>query len=211
MVSPGVEAGSGSTGPADAFIADLRTLHDLYDEADRSVRAVTEFADEVMIPPVNELRYAGHHALQAAAATSAEKRVEHIRKAHGHCERALYDAAEIGIMEAVQVIGEFRSAFPTLQISAVIREYPEILAAARDAQQMVIDGRSKRDSARAQAKQYMGAFETLREGVTRLEMGRDDLNAMDLSQRQDHQRFLIRTALAIVSLVVAIIFGLLAV
>ena len=116
MVPPTGEPGGDPTVAADDFIARLREIHDLYDEADRSVREVTEFADEVMIPPVNELRYAGHHVLQAVAAKTDDRRTEHVQKAHRHCERALYDAAEIGIMEAVEIISEFRMAYPTLQI-----------------------------------------------------------------------------------------------
>lgn len=209
MVPPTGEPGGDPTVAADDFIARLREIHDLYDEADRSVREVTEFADEVMIPPVNELRYAGHHVLQAVAAKTDDRRTEHVQKAHRHCERALYDAAEIGIMEAVEIISEFRMAYPTLQISAVIRDYPDILAAARAAQQKVIAGRSKRESARAQATEYMDAFRKLRDGAARLEMGRDDLNAMQLAQQKDHRRFLIRIALAFTAIVVAIVLRLL--
>ena len=55
----------------------------------------------------------------------------------------------------------------------------------------------------------MDAFRKLRDGAARLEMGRDDLNAMQLAQQKDHRRFLIRIALAFTAIVVAIVLRLL--
>ena len=194
---------------ADATGAPFQEIHDLYDKADCFVREVTEFGDEVMIPPMNELRYGGHHALQAMVAATEEKRTEHLGKAHGHCERAMYDASEIGIMDAIREITDLRAAYPGVVISSVVADYTDIVAMARRAQKMIIAGRSKRKSAPAQAAAYMDAFRELREAYERLDAGRDDLNALEARSVSERRRFIItlvtRTVLGIAAIVIALL------
>ncbi len=69
----------------------------LYDQADSLAREVGELRSEVQIPAINELRYAGHDVLLAITDDGAVD-IEAFGKAKSHCERAMYEAAEAGIM-----------------------------------------------------------------------------------------------------------------
>lgn len=79
-------------GAADPDLADiLQETLALYETADRFVREVGTFREDAVIPALNELRYAGHHVVQSIDAGGMVRDASQIRKARGHCERALYE------------------------------------------------------------------------------------------------------------------------
>ena len=75
----------------------ISELTESYDTADRFTRDVAQFRSAVAVPANNELRYAGHHLLQALDGQEQVTKPEGLRKAKNHCERAMYDAAQAGI------------------------------------------------------------------------------------------------------------------
>lgn len=50
--------------------ADVKECLELYNKADSFAKKVSEFRREVSIPAHNQLRYAGHHFMQAMASDS---------------------------------------------------------------------------------------------------------------------------------------------
>ena len=83
---------------------DIRELRDLYETADVFAREVSELRSEVPIPAHNELRYAGHHLLQSINDEGEVADEDLFRKAKNHCERAMYEAAEAGIMHILEAV-----------------------------------------------------------------------------------------------------------
>ena len=75
---------------------------------------------EVAIPATNELRYAGHHLLQSINEDGMVHDEEYLRKAKSHCERAMYEAAEAGIMSALEQINDFRKDYKDIVVSEVV-------------------------------------------------------------------------------------------
>ena len=126
----------------DPRIVEIRRL---YDEADSLAREVGELRSEVQIPAINELRYAGHHALQAITDDGAVD-IEVLASAKSHCERAMYEAAEAGIMFCLDAMKDFRKTYRDLVISEVIADYPSRLARVQTALDLVVKGRSGRTS-----------------------------------------------------------------
>lgn len=198
----------------------IKKIDKLYDEADAFSREVAEFRDEAAIPAHNELRYAGHHFIQATVADDDEKKLTALTKARGHCERAMYEASEAGIQHAVLAILDFRSEYRSLVISQFIPEFNRFLAAARTEQKRLAEGRNHRESIEAQTREYMERFRFLRDAVETMEAARDDLNVA-VTERTEKQhadrvatiredrRFMLRVMLTIFGIIVSIILALL--
>ena len=180
-------------------IGELRTL---YDKADQFVREVAEFEDEVAIPAINELRYAGYHLLQSIGDDGSISNEEQFRRAISHCERAMYEAAEAGINSVLVWIDQFREDYKNIVVKDVVDDYARILAHTRKAQDLIARGRSDQMSSSDRVSRYMETFRQLREYSELLEASRDDLNAKLSEQVRDKRRFIIRCLLILLGVVV---------
>ena len=180
-------------------IGELRTL---YDKADQFVREVAEFEDEVAIPAINELRYAGYHLLQSIGDDGTIFKDEQFRRAISHCERAMYEAAEAGINSVLVWIDQFREDYKNIVVKDVVDDYARILAHTRKAQDLIARGRSDQMSSSERVSRYMETFRQLREYSELLEASRDDLNAKLSEQVRDKRRFIIRCLLILLGVVV---------
>ena len=180
-------------------IGELRTL---YDKADQFVREVAEFEDEVAIPAINELRYAGYHLLQAIGDDGTISKDEQFRRAISHCERAMYESAEAGINSVLVWIDQFREDYKNIVVKDVVDDYARILAHTRKAQDLIARGRSDQMSSSDRVSRYMETFRQLSEYSELLEASRDDLNAKLSEQVKDKRRFIIRCLLILLGTVV---------
>ena len=142
---------------------DVTELRQLYETADSFAREVGELRSEVSIPAHNELRYAGHHLLQSLNDEGTVIDEDLLKKVKNHCERAMYEAAEAGIMHELEVIQEFRQAYKTIVIGDVVPDYQERIVKAKSAQKLLIKGRANRVSVEVHVSQYMEIFRELGE------------------------------------------------
>ena len=184
-------------------------LTESYEVADRFTREVAQFRSAIAVPANNELRYAGHHLLQALDGNAEVSKPDELRKAKNHCERAMYDAAEAGIIYAIDEIARFQDDYRGVVISRVIKEYPNVRALATRAQATLAQGRTGRASVEQQAAEYMDLFRQLRDAVHLLQGGRDDINAMIEQDRAKEQtesrRFLLQFAARTLAALIAAI------
>ena len=193
----------------DLVAGPLKEAIDLYETADGFVREVGTFREDAVIPALNELRYAGHHVVQSINADDGRvTEGDQLRKAQGHCERALYEASEAGIMVAGRAIASFRNSYPGIVISEIVKDYPDFRLLARKAQELVDTGRTDRESVRAQTQEYMTTYRQLRDAVDVLDASRDDLEAkLEINRKADRQFLLTlvtRIALGVVGAAVAV-------
>ena len=169
----------------------------LYEEADRFAREVAEFRQAISIPAHNELRYAGHHLLQALDDSGTVADEEQLRRACSHCERAMYEAAEAGIISMLRSIAQFQKDYKDIVVAEVVPTYGDCKAMARKAQDLLTRGRSKEVAAIETASEYMDAFRKLRDASDLLEDARDDLNAKLTDQKRGTRRFIVTTVIAL--------------
>ena len=94
----------------------IQSLRTFYKAADKYVREVAEYRDAASIPALNQLRYAGHHFLRAIGDDGSVQSEENLRRAHNHCERALYEATDAGITSALKQINRFKHDFRKIAI-----------------------------------------------------------------------------------------------
>ena len=187
--TPTEHQGAPVAGAEDPDLADtLKETLALYETADRFVREVGTFREDAVIPALNELRYAGHHVVQSIGADGMVTNARQIRKAHGHCERALYEASEAGIMVAGRAIASFRKSYPGIVIRDVIKDYSDFRLLAKKAQVQVDAGRANRESILGQTQEYMEMYRQLRDAVDVLDVSRDDLEAkIEINRKADRQ------------------------
>lgn len=193
-----------STTPDAGDVAELRRL---YEMADCFAREIAEFRAEVSIPAHNQLRYAGHHFLQAINDDIVLVDEEQPRRAKNHCERAMYEAAEAGIISALDSIRAFRQDYKDIVVSDVLGGYTEKIVLAKKAQDLLARGRADQRSAVARVSEYMNTFRELRAAAETLEAARDDLNAKVMAQVRETRRFALRLFVTILGIVGAVVLG----
>ena len=181
----------------------LAELRALYSQADLFAKEAGEFREEALIPAHDQLRYAGFHILRALGDDGSIASQDQAQKAKGHCERAMYDAAEAGIMAARSFIGGFREQYKTIVVGTVVDGYTEILLREKQARDLISRGRHDRASVQDQVNEYMDMFRRLRDDVDRLQVSTDDLNVLV----EDARKAASSRKIAILSAVIGAVTG----
>ena len=179
----------------------IKKFKELYNTADQFSREVSEFRSEVAIPAYNELRYAGYHLKKAIDDEGVVSDVEEIRKAISHCERALYEASEAGIIKTLSIINIFKDDYKNLVVGEIVKDYSDILKQAQDGKALLSQGRGDDRTHPERSLLYMATFEKLKGSCDKLEYNRDDLNAKALSIKRENIRWIVGIILALITLV----------
>ena len=155
----------------------IERFQQLYKQADHYTSSVSILALEAVIPAHNQLRYAGHHFHKAIGEEGGVENDGELRKAIGHCERALYEASETGIIVALEQLARFEEDYRGINISSVVEEIKNVRKLRRRAHDLLSRTRAESDEAPKETAEYMKVFEELREGMFILEDNRHDLDA----------------------------------
>ena len=189
--------------PRDVSLASYRKA---YAEADEFSREVAAFRSEAAIPALNELRYAGHHLLRSLPDDGGEPDPAQLTRAVAHCERAMYEAADAGIISALDTIDTFRRDYKNVVIADIVPKYFEIVGLARRATDSLKATRQyNRDSELSiPSDEYVETFRRLARACESLEDSREELNKKADRQIADYRRWLLRTAIAVAAMAVSI-------
>lgn len=168
--------------------AEVKNLFNLFNLAEQYAKEVEILSSAVQVPAINELRYAGQHILKALVEDDGEAADTELGKAKGHCQRAMYEAVEAGIMYCLDEIKAFQEDHRGLVISAVVSDYHKLLVRAQQATDKVVEGRSDRESVAEHVEEYIAEFRAVLEIVRLFEASRDDLSAMRLERDEAKRR-----------------------
>lgn len=168
---------------------DIAGYRRLYDKADSFGREVADFRSEVSIPVHNQLRYAGHHLLQSIDDNGTVADADQLADAKGHCKRAMYEAAEAGIIHALREMEDFRDEFRDIVVKDVVDNYLDMLVQSEAARDLIITGRAGRESVESQTAEFMESFRALTHTLRTLDAARDDLNAKKRALVRENRRF----------------------
>jgi hypothetical protein len=91
----------------------------------RKVPVSDEEVKGLLMPAVNELRYAGYHITKALTAISAEDEESAYDIAIKHCRRSSYDSLEAGLQFCLEECGTFRHDYRLVQIARIMPCYAE--------------------------------------------------------------------------------------
>ena len=198
LVSAGSDSQSASDRPT------LAALRGAYARADRAAREVQSFTEAAGIPAINELRYAGFHLLGALNDVGAVIDEAELTRAINHAHRACYEAAEAGILFALDAISRFKTDYEFISVSSVVPDYADILSQAEDAKDGLAEPRELGSERTADHARLMAVFTELRRHSRRLEASRVELNKLREKERREGRRFVIGTIIALLTLVAAI-------
>lgn len=84
-------------------------IRKLYEEAEEALKRYERISLANLAPALNELRYAGHHLLEADDAGNETGKLQHLTRAKAHCERARYDAKEATIISLLECVADLRA------------------------------------------------------------------------------------------------------
>ncbi len=95
----------------------------------------------LLVPAVNELRYCSYHIIKAIAADNKIDQKEQIHRSTRHCERASFDALELGLSTLIIKIEEFKQNYvpKNVVLASVISGYADDMAEVRAAQELLTD------------------------------------------------------------------------
>jgi len=117
----------------DEFLA----FKELFEDAEDQIKRVERRIRNLVMPGVNELRYAGNHLLRAVAAPPGSERDLEFERARGHCERAIYDATEGGLLYCLDEVRIFQRDYRLFVIPSVVPNYLDLIGRVRAARQLV--------------------------------------------------------------------------
>lgn len=164
----------------------------LFQLAEKKIKLVENLNQELSIPAINELRYAGYHMAQYLAGTGAVG--EQLGKAENHCKRAIYDAVEAGVTHQLELIKIFQHDFRNLIISETVSRYPEIKKQIKAAGDLILSPRGNTKDRSEYYEECSNHLEKLREANDELETYRDDL--LKRLQRTNRDVWMYRATIA---------------
>ena len=101
--------------------------------------------------------------------------VDHIKKAIDHCERAMYDAAEVGLISTIDSMDSFLNRFSKLSLAPVIPNIADIRRRIREGQELITRGRENESF---DLEGFLGVFRENIEAYQQLQDSRPDLDAV---------------------------------
>lgn len=192
----------------------IKEIVDLFDCAESYVKELEQYAEQLSIPSINELRYVGYHLARALTSTGSEELDDQIHKAKGHCRRAIYDAHELGIIYCLEQVKQFKVRYNGNGhiVTRVISDYSDCLAVAKEASRFIAEanknGRHDRDSYYEKCRPY---FERIREVCDKFNEISPHVDSAISKEAQKAtvatRRFRIQFTLSLVALVVAVAVG----
>lgn len=166
------------------LIEKTEELRLLFEKAETAIKMAERSGNEVVIPAVNQLRYAGYHTVTYLNAHFNE-RIDHIERAKKHCKRAILDTVEASIMLYLAEIRNFEKDFKSIEISSVISDYLEKKKIVREISRKVTPAHGDEEK--------LKLFEALKQDVEKLreindsfEDARDELNKKLKKERREY-------------------------
>lgn len=107
----------------------LAEVRRLYAEAEFAIKRYERIALEDQIAAVNELRYAGHHILEAESEDDEAKRQDHLTSARNHCRRAVQDAKDGAIVAQLEFFAQFADCrFAKTELERLLPDWRSLFA-----------------------------------------------------------------------------------
>lgn len=169
---------------------------ELWEQAERDVKVSEQVESKLLIPSINELRYAGYHHIQALKAGDDATRLDELGKAQKHCQRASYDALELVVVYHLERIKKFRDDYRMVEITPVISDYQAHCRVVREVSDFL--GSVQKDSREAHYREIRGQIKRIQETADALEDARPELNKalIAASKRRFSGRITLAVAIA---------------
>ncbi|MBF0109266.1 MAG: hypothetical protein HQL76_08830 [Magnetococcales bacterium] len=115
----------------------LNTISELFRNAEIEIKLAEQMSGNIIIPAINELRYAGNHLLKGLLASSPKEQREQYFRALRHCQRAHYDAVEAVLLYLLDKFRTFQNDYEEVSIPAVWPDYAKHLSRFHEAHSLL--------------------------------------------------------------------------
>ncbi len=194
----------GDTGPTPL------ELMKLYHRAESALKRAEQASDSLVIPAVNELRYAGRHIVDALCPKESgkEPKVE-LNEAKTHIERAIYDSVEVSAVYYLGKIRNFQETYSTIPITEHLPEYKDYIRKYYEILDFIGDN-NRRDPSNEYEKlegysdelcSIWRALEAISEELNKVLLRQSEANAKVL---REQQRSNIAIGIAAISMLIAV-------
>ena len=118
---------------------EFKILLNLFEQAETKIKNVEQITSEgVLIPSINQLRYAGHHIVRSLLSDDAKERQAERVKAINHVKRAIYDIDESLLIYYIESAVCFKEKYNDSGfVTGVVTDYPEKLATLDEANKSI--------------------------------------------------------------------------
>lgn len=145
--------------------SEYEAVDEEFKQAEKDLKFVEGLTEQLAIPAINELRYAGRHLLTAGllrenGGDETEAR-QNLQSALNHCKRAVFDSADAGLNFIISEANAFKKDYRKVQIAAVLPDYIDILTRLDEANTLI----QKFAEHDERAQHYVEARRFLREGA----------------------------------------------
>ncbi|MDH5325571.1 MAG: hypothetical protein OEZ68_02645 [Gammaproteobacteria bacterium] len=160
----------------------IREIGKLYKEAEDKIKEIEHIGEGLVVPAINELRYAGHHVLKSLNTRDTHQSTDELGKAKKHCKRAIYDASEAGLLYLFRVYKNFREDYRRLNLQPHFSNYEEKVATVKKAYQL-LEQRHAEENKDELYQKFYETYRSLKETIETFENSRDDLNRVIVNER----------------------------
>lgn len=144
----------------------------IFMRAESIAKKIERIDDGMIVPAINQLRYAGHHYVKFSAGIEPEESHDH--KCISHCRRAIYDAYEAGITYCLLKFRQFQKDYRKAVITDVFSDYAACCAKANEAHELVkTTDKDERHEKSGEAEKY---FDEIFVFTQKLPAIREELN-----------------------------------
>ncbi len=190
------------------FKSEVEPVLDAIVDAEKIIKEIEQSHLYLVIPAVNELRYAGRHILSTYSCLYENKNwevfTEELRKAKSHSKRARYDAYQAGIYFYIDLVKKFRKTYQYIVFSDIIPDYVDDCKKFNDAMSFIGINHHNSDLDFDGMKLH---YENLKSYYEKLYASTDDVNRAMQKRRTESMRFTIGTIIGILAIIVAIIIA----
>lgn len=188
----------------------ISEISELFSLAEKKIKLIEHLGEGLTFPAVNQLRYVAFHLLRADSATEVDIKKEEYRKAKNHCQRAIYDAVESGLIYYLEEFKIFQNDYKTIIISDVVTDYLEIRIFANEVSDFisVITKESIGDHCNNRGDQYRKStadFKRLKDYDTLLNNARPELNKKIQKSREKFLMSIAALIIASLGIIIALI------
>lgn len=185
----------------------LQLVKEMYQEAEDAIKIVEHAHNKGMITPaINELRYAGNHILKGLSAENDEQQTEEFVRAERHCQRAIYDAIEVGALDCFAVFDVFQDDYRLVEVAKICPDYHDILDIVEGARKFV---RNAQKSEKEQFyKELQERYQQLKDATDKLERRRPQINIAMTKRRRRGYVLVSGLLVALLTLFATVYFGL---
>lgn len=168
----------------------------LFSNAEAKIKKVEHLANGVVIPAVNQLRYAGSHLTRVLR--GCEDSATELKRASDHCKRASFDACEAGLIYCLKIIKQFQEDYRKTKLMPVLPDWLQYSECARKAHSLV---QISQDEHRIQSyEKAEAALDALIEIIHKFPAAREELNKSVKKDRLVSYTFILAGIAVIVAL-----------